>query len=197
MDRAIRWVRLHAVQYHLNGGMIIAAGTSAGGQMAAMAGAAPGQFRDPTLTPSELLVLPRVQGVIDYVGPSDLTTYYLAGGLSYTEAQLLGCPSPTDPSTCDPEQMRAASIAPHLTANAPPAYLAYGAQDTLVPPSTQGTPLAIAWAGARGELDKTPAWTRGVWYELEDNSNHTFTLANSNYKTMELWVKWVLDGTLR
>jgi acetyl esterase/lipase len=197
MDRAIRWLRVHAFQYDLDGSRMVAAGSSAGGQMAAMAGAAPGMFHDSTLTMQEFFAPTQVQGVIDISGPSDLSSYYLVGGLSYTEAEFLGCPSASDPSTCDPALVAAASIAPHLDAQAPPAYLAYGVQDTLVSAATQGTPLAEAWAGARGDLARSPEFTRGVWYELEDNANHTFTLANSNYRTMELWLKWVLDGTLR
>jgi len=198
MDRAIRFVRAHAAQYDFDPNMIIAAGVSAGGQLAALAGAAPGTYADPTLTPQEQAVSPAVQGVIDYVGPSDFTTFYQAGGFAPgIETDLLGCKTAGDPSTCDPALMTAASVVPHLAAGAPPAYLAYGAQDTLVVPATQGTPLALAWARARGDLAQPVGFLRGVWYELEANSNHTFTVANSNFKTLELWVQWVVEHVLK
>ncbi len=195
-DRAIRFVRANAARWNLNPDMIIVAGASAGGQLAAMAGAAPGVYHDPTLSSDELAVSPTVQGVIDYAGFSDLTTFYQAGGWApgLTTA-LLGCVA-GQVRTCDPVKMRDASIAPHLTASAPPAYLAYGQQDTLVLPSTQGTPLALQWAHVRGDL-AMPVWpTRGFWYEDEANADHNFYLWNSNYKTMELWVKFVVAGAL-
>ncbi len=195
-DRAIRFVRANAARWNLNPDMIIVAGASAGGQLAALAGAAPGVYHDPTLSSDELAVPPTVQGVIDYVGPSDLTTFAQAGGWApgLTTA-LLGCVA-GQVQTCDPTKMRDASIAPHLTASAPPAYLAYGQQDTLVLPSTQGTPLALQWAYVRGDLAKPVWFTRGVWYEDEANADHNFYLWNSNYKTMELWVKFVVAGAL-
>jgi hypothetical protein len=90
-----------------------------------------------------------------------------------------------------------ASVAPHLTSAAPPAFLAYGALDTLVEAATQGLPLALAWAGARGELNREPAWTRGVWYEPDEESGHNLTLEMSHSTTMELWLRLVLTGALR
>ena len=195
-DRAIRFVRANAARWSLNPDMIIAAGASAGGQLAAMAGVAPGVYHDPTLTDNELAVSPSVQGVIDYVGPSDFTTFYRSGGWApgLTTA-LLGCRA-SQVQNCDPAKMHDASIAPHMTAAAPPAYLAYGHQDTLVPPNTQGDELASVWAHARGDATKSTVYTRGVWYEDEANAGHDFNLSNSNYKATELWVKSVVAGAL-
>jgi acetyl esterase/lipase len=196
MDRAVRFVRAHAQQWGLDPERIIVAGASAGGHLAALAGVAPGEFRDPTL-PSELTrVSPVVQGVIDYVGPSDLRTFPDAGdwapGLT---AALLDC-GPTGAIACDPAQIAAASVSTYLRAGAPPAYLAYGAQDGLVVAATQGAPLAREWAAARGDLDR-PVEARGIRYEEQARAGHNFDLTNSDHAAMEQWVSSVFDGRLR
>jgi acetyl esterase/lipase len=174
----------------------IVAGASAGGQLAALAGAAPGTFSDPTL-PSELVrVSPVVQGVIDYVGPSDFRTFPDAGGWGPPlMASLLDC-GPAGVVACDPAHVTDASVSTYLRPGVPPAYLAYGAQDTLVVAATQGAPLAHAWAVARGELDDLDE-TRGVRYEEQSDVGHNFDLGNSDYRAMQRWVEEVFSGALQ
>jgi acetyl esterase/lipase len=197
VDRAIRFVRANAARWDLDASRIIVAGASAGGQLAALAGVAPGVFTDPTLSPELSRVSPKVQGVIDYVGPSDFHTFAQAGGWAPAlTAGLLDC-EPVHPETCDPARVDAASIATHLTRSAPPAYLAYGEQDGLVLPTTQGAPLATAWAQQRGDLSQPDASLRGVWYEQQANADHNFDLTNSNYKMLELWLRLVIAGTVK
>jgi acetyl esterase/lipase len=196
MDRAIRFVRANAEQWGLDSNRIIVAGASAGGQLAALAGVAPGTYADPNLSPDLTRVSPAVQGVIDYVGPSDFHTFPQAGGWAPgLTAALLGC-EPLHPETCDPARVAAASIATHLSPAAPPAYLAYGEQDSLVLAATQGAPLAFAWALQRGDFAQPDVSRRGVWYEDQTNAGHNFDLSNSDYETMELWVRSVLAGTI-
>jgi acetyl esterase/lipase len=196
LDRAIRFVRANAQRWNLDPDHIIVAGASAGGQLAALAGAAPGAYSDPTLPPELARVSPVVQGVIDYVGPSDLLTFTDAGGWAPAlTSALLNC-EPAHPETCDPARMGAASVATHLTAAAPPAYLAYGEQDSLVVPATQGAPLAAAWASQRGDLSRPDPQLRGVWYEQQANAGHDFDLHNSDYLAMERWVTTVASGAL-
>jgi acetyl esterase/lipase len=197
VDRAIRFVRANAGRWDLDPDHIIVAGISAGGQLAALAGVAPGAFTDPRLSPELARVSARVQGVIDYVGPSDFRTFSEASGwAALMTAELLGC-EPLRPDTCDPARVAAASIATHLRASAPPAYLAYGEQDPLVSPATQGTPLATAWARQRGDLNQRDVSRRGVWYEQQANAGHNFDLSNSNYKRMERWLRRVITGSLK
>jgi acetyl esterase/lipase len=196
MDRAIRFVRANAQQWDLDPDRIIAAGASAGGQLAALAGVAPGTYSDPALPRDLARVSPVVQGVIDYVGPSDFRTFPQAGGWAPAlTAGLLQC-EPMHPETCDPTRVAAASVATHLTAGAPPAYLAYGEQDSLVLPTTQGAPLADAWAAQRGDFTQPDPQLRGVWYEQQVNADHNFDLLNSDYVAMERWLRSVIAGKL-
>jgi acetyl esterase/lipase len=197
MDRAIRFVRANAARWDLDPDRIIAAGASAGGQLAALAGVAPGTFTDPNLSAELTHVSPVVQGVIDYVGPSDFHTFPQAGGWAPAmTAGLLGC-EPFHPETCEPAKVAAASIASHLSPTVPPAYLAYGEQDGLVRPATQGAPLALAWALARGDLNEPVPSLRGVWYEVEPDVGHNFDLSNSDHEALERWARSVLAGGVR
>jgi acetyl esterase/lipase len=197
MDRAIRFVRANAARWNLDPDHLVAAGASAGGQLAALAGVAPGTFTDPTLPTDLAQVSPRVQGVIDYVGPSDFRTFAQAGGWAPAlTAGLLGC-APAWPETCDPARMAAASVATHLSPTAPPAYLAYGEQDSLVLSTTQGSPLAAAWAQQRGDLSQPDPSLRGVWYEQQTDADHNFDRSNSDYTAMERWLRLVVADTLR
>jgi acetyl esterase/lipase len=196
VDRALRFVRANAARWDLDPNMIVVAGSSSGAHLAALAGTAPGVFRDPTL-PSELAsISPVVQGVLDLVGPSDLATFAQAG--LYPNAittAYLDC-TPAVVSACDPDRLREASIAPHLTSAAPPAYLLYGVLDPTSVPATQGAPLALQWAAVRGDLAVQPVFARGVWYEEEANSAHDVYPSNSNFRTMETWLKFVIAGVL-
>ncbi len=196
VDRALRFVRANAAQWNLDPNMIVVAGSSAGGQLAGLAGAAPGVFRDPSLPSALTSISPVVQGVLDLVGPSDFASFPQAG--PYPNAitvAYLGC-SPAVVSACDPDRVRDASIAPHLTSSAPPAYLAYGALDPVSIATTQGEPLALQWAAVRGDLGVQPVFARGVWYEEEANSGHDFLPSNSNLHAMETWLKFVIAGVL-
>ena len=51
-------------------------------------------------------------------------------------------------AACPAGLLRMASVKPYLSAASPPIFMAYGAADSLVVPSTQGAPLARAWVQA-------------------------------------------------
>jgi hypothetical protein len=72
-----------------------------------------------------------------------------------------------------------------LGTDAPPAYLAYGLRDTLVPAATQGIPLALRWAAVRGEMLGAPG--ADVVLELAD-AGHNLDLSNFDHTTMEAWL---------
>src|SRR5262249_37176725 len=81
-------------------------------------------------------------------------------------------------------KVTAASVAPHLGDDAPPAFLAYGVQDSLVAPATQGIPLTRAWADAREVSGRTPINTQDV--ELEQAlCGHNMEAANLDMTAME------------
>lgn len=86
---AVRWIRQHAAQYHVDPSRIAAYGHSAGGQLAALLGLT--DARDPA-APS---ISSRVRAVVDLAGPSDFTSDHdpdrdalLASLFGGTEAQV-------------------------------------------------------------------------------------------------------------
>jgi len=195
VDRAVRWLTVNSAFLALDPNRLIMTGTSAGGHLAALDGAAPGKFRDPSLPADLAAVRPRAIGVIDAVGPSDLLSFGREKGLATDMvSQFIGCTGTTAVS-CDSALVRDASVAPHLGSSAPPAFLIYGSQDTLVRPSTQGLPLAGAWALARGDDTRPPA-ARGVWYEEADDG-HNVSQASIDMGALEQWLTEVLAGRLR
>ncbi len=124
---AVRWVRRHAGDFHLDAGRIAALGASAGGHLAALVGTVPG---DPES---------RVQAVVDLYGPADLMAL---GG----PCRLRG--GPVDlllgglPDAC-PDRARAASPVAHVAADTPPMLLIHGGDDQLIP-ADQSRRLAAA-----------------------------------------------------
>jgi acetyl esterase/lipase len=187
VDRAVRFVKAHASTWNLDPRHVMLAGASAGGHLAALAAAAPGVFVDPALPADLAAVSPRVQGVLDFVGVSDFSTFGAAGGWApELMTKFLDCPV-FQVDLCDPAKVAAASIAPHLEAGAPPAFLAYGGTDGLVVSTTQGIPLAQAWARARGDSDPEPTWTRGVSFQ-QTASGHNIDAAQLDVDEMQTWI---------
>lgn len=126
---AIRWLRGNADQHDFNANRIVVIGTSAGGHLVAMLGTSGGLPElEGTLGPFPS-VSSRVQGVIDFFGPSDLTTM---GGWHDSpdspEARLLGGPVPERAALA-----RAASPIQYVTADDPPFLIIHGTADQIVP----------------------------------------------------------------
>jgi acetyl esterase/lipase len=149
---AIRYLKVSARSLDLDPQRIVLMGSSAGGHLAAFVGATAGRFEPPGLPRPMRKVDSTVAAVVVIVGPSDLTTFEHTPHPWATAltAAFLGCPAPTAaaPYTCDESVLRTASVATYLDPSDPPIYLAYGAQDSLVVPATQGAPLAAAWVQA-------------------------------------------------
>lgn len=189
VDRAIRFVKAHAAIWNIDPTRVLLAGASAGGHLAALAGAAPGMFMDPTLPADLVVVSPRVDGVLDFVGVSDFTTFGQAGGWAPPlMSAFLDCPA-GQYDRCDPAKVTAASVAPHIGADAPPAFFVYGLDDTLVAPATQGVPLAQVWAKAR-EATWSPLAAHGV--ELEQvGCGHNVEASDVDMNALEAWIDGV------
>jgi acetyl esterase/lipase len=195
VDRAVRFVKANAARWGLDPSRMLLGGGSSGAQLATLAAVASGKFVDPTL-PAELKsVSPAVIGVIDMVGPSDFSNFADVGGWAPgLMSAYLGC-APGDPTTCSPAVIGAASPVSWLDAGDPPGYLIYGTNDSLVPPATQGTPLAYGWARARNDFAR-PAASRGVRYEIT-SGDHNVEPDNQNVRALEQWIDGVVDGTIR
>lgn len=126
---AVRWLRVHAAEYGLDGKRIAAWGGSAGGHLAALLG---------TLdAPENETVSSRVQAVCDWYGPSDLLTMppnVLVPGKTEADlansngAKLLG-----GTVRDRPELARQASAFYQVSADDPPFLIMHGDKDPAVP----------------------------------------------------------------
>jgi len=126
---AIRWLRGNADRHRLDADRIGVIGTSAGGHLVAMLGTS-GEI--PELE-GDLGGFPerssRVQCVVDFFGPSDLTT--MGGwhnGPDSPEARLLGGPVQENK-----ESARDASPIQYVSADDPPFLIIHGTADRIVP----------------------------------------------------------------
>ena len=111
--------------------------------------------------PAELAAInPRVDAVLSMAATADPLTWAGSSplGLSSVEA-FLGCSTdgPDDLPACDPftplhySPVFRAAFSAMLGLPLPPAYIAYGVDDPLVPMLTQGLPLSGAWTAAAGD----------------------------------------------
>lgn len=123
---AVRWLRGHAAEHHINPDKIAAMGGSAGGHLAMLLGYAPeaSEFES-DCGPAD--VSSRVQAVINFYGPADLTTRFsrgnrvvvdFMGGKSFEEVPTL---------------YKLASPLAHVTRKAPPTLILHGTIDDVVP----------------------------------------------------------------
>ena len=197
-DRSVRWVRVHADEWGARSAPVLVAGGSAGGNVALLLGSAPGVFAETDLPEELATVDPKVDGVISFVGPSDLRPYLdgeipPAGldGEQLVEDYLdcsnrgslrFGTSTPLPPCT----ELRSLLFSPIFWASLhvwdvgglPPVYLGYGVDDAIVPPSSQAIPLAEVWAMSAGSAM--------TWLDLADSGhNVTFDL---NAAAFDRWM---------
>ena len=154
VEAAIRFLRSQAATYHLDGSHIGVWGDSAGGHLAVLAGTASdiATFNDPRLGNPD--VSARVSAVVDWFGPSDLSTF---------DAQLAadGCTkriaAPTSAESrliggsvaAQPDKARTASPVTYVTADDPDILIQHGRADCVVP-WQQSDELAHIYAQVAG-----------------------------------------------
>jgi acetyl esterase/lipase len=148
---AIRWLRGHASGYGGDGTRLAVWGLSAGGHLAAMAGAScgvmgfepPGEVTPDTPTDC-------AEAVIDWYGPSDLQSLAAdSSTLASAVTRYLGCA----PKDCLPARVQQSSPMTFITAHAPNFLIQQGADDTVVPPSqSQKLQAALTADGIPAEL---------------------------------------------
>ena len=74
VDRAIRWVKLHAADWGLDSRRVVVAGGSAGGHLALFAAVAPGHLPAADLPPELRAIDPKVAGVVSFAAPADIAS---------------------------------------------------------------------------------------------------------------------------
>ena len=158
---AIRWLRLHSDSYGIDPNRVVAWGSSAGGQIAALLGTACGvsTFEPPDSTGEKASVC--VQGVIDWYGLIDLESDGKDLGKpdvpDYVNTYL-GCKL----SQCPPGWARSASSFSYIDAKDPPFLIQHGAADTTVAPSqSKRLYAALRAVGVPAELVIYPGVAHG------------------------------------
>jgi acetyl esterase/lipase len=132
---AVRWVRGHAAGLEVNAGAIAAAGVSSGAYVASLLGTDPA---GPLTADSSQVVgatsashddgSARVEAVVDFYGPVDLTAMYneVRWDQPYLDTFLGGTPSDV------PDRYAAASVDTHISTAAPPFFIVQGTRDRTV-----------------------------------------------------------------
>jgi acetyl esterase/lipase len=119
---AIRWVRRHSQEFGIDPARVGLVGQSSGGHLAAMVAALP-ESRGPDGVSS------RVQAVVSFYGPTDLTRLMQSRRLTHEPAcVLLGAEAGTAADIAT-----AASPIEYVTADDPPTLLIHGSDDDWVP----------------------------------------------------------------
>jgi acetyl esterase/lipase len=199
VDRSVRYTRAHAAELGLNMDHFVLAGGSAGGHLALIKtlGAPSKAFADPTLPPELASTDPRIDATIGLVAPTDLSNFWEAGGIAGPSSEsLLGCTQDLTPAipgmpACNSKVVD--EYSPLVWSrryvsdgrSLPPAYFAYGGQDTLVKIETQGTPNIEAWARAAGRAR--------TWVDLPPTGGHNIDDA-VNYIAFNAWLARVASG---
>jgi acetyl esterase/lipase len=142
---AVRWLRAHAREYHLDPDHIGAFGNSAGGHLAMLLGTIgkdSGLEGDgPDQDQSSL-----VQAVVSDSGPIDLVEQYRSGVLREVCSRFMGGP----PEGARADAYKRASPSDRITSQTPPLLLIYGVDDAQVPVETADRfVLALARAGLK------------------------------------------------
>ena len=143
---AIRWLRAHAAEYRLDPDHIGVWGASAGGHLAALLGTT-GDVQELEGHGGNLDQSSRVQCVVDWFGPADLTTMgRQVDHLGTPVARLIGGPVQENK-----EKARKASPLAYVSKDSAPFLIMHGDKDKLVP-LEQSEKLAAALAKAGVEV---------------------------------------------
>ena len=130
---AVRWLRANAEKYELDPDKFIAWGASAGGHLAALLGTT-GGVKDLEGTVNDLKQSSRVQGVVDWFGPTDLLRMNETesdrrhDAPNSAESKLIG-----GPLLENKDKAAKASPTTYVSKDAPPFLIMHGEYDLEVP----------------------------------------------------------------
>ena len=154
---AVRWLRAHAAEYHLDPMRFAAWGPSSGGWLASMLGVTGGNpaFEDPNQGNAEFSSA--VQAVIDWCGPCggflNMDAAFRKTGLGEANHDLPDSPESRflgRAITEIPELVRLACPCTYVHPEMPPVYIIHGGADQIVPVQ-QSISFRDAIVGAAGE----------------------------------------------
>lgn len=188
---AVRWLRAHAAEYHLDPDHIGACGESAGGHLAALLGVTGGEQELEGTVGGNTAYSSRVQAVVGLCVPSDFTelltsgrarsfwaTLFTTGNFAaakytlarnYALKKLVGGSLPKHAAL-----VRTASPVTHITPRAAPFLLFHGRHDPLVPLSqSEDFARALRAAGVEAQLEVVDAHSHGFGRFPPEMMNHT------------------------
>lgn len=149
---AVRFLRANAKAYDIDPDRIAVVGFSAGGHLALLLGLADPPAADPATPPA------RVQAVVSYYGPTDLSLYAASPGIEDAYmVPLLGRECRTDPAV-----YKRASPIESVSRAAPPVLMIHGTADLIVPViHSERLDQKLRDAGASSELITVPGKGHG------------------------------------
>ena len=199
-NQALRYVHAYAKSLGLTAKPVVVAGESAGGHIAATLGLEVNVSVNPNLPANLLNASTRIDGVVDQVGPPNLQTFWKGSAwMQNVEETFLGCvlnrgtmwsssiglPNCTVAQEQKYSPMFLAQLHIGFHIAAPPAFMAYGGSDPLVPPSVGTQRLGALWAQA------APGKT---WFDFEPTSSH-YTSYYLNIVDLDSWFNHVAGVT--
>lgn len=146
---AIRWLRAHAKDYHIDAEKVGVVGGSAGGHLSALAGTAGGK-KAFTMIGGNEEQSDRVQAVCDIYGPADFSTVVRQAAEDTKVKNIFQFNTQSDPyssligTTLD-DKLKADAVSPvhYVSSDNPPFLILHGTHDALVP-LAQSEQLAAA-----------------------------------------------------
>lgn len=164
---AVRWARAHAREYGGDPERIAAIGVSAGAHLAALLGTS-GETKELEGNEGSDGVSSRVQAVVDWYGPSDLTLVENAEGYDITPVVKLLGGEPQERM----EMARLASPDAFISADDPPFLIIHGTDDPVVPFAlSQLMAGMLAKAGVPVELIPVPGGKHGGFNETQPSQD--------------------------